>query len=97
VPANEPDAFRGVSQGVVRLFALAALLLQSGRQDLNLRPPGPQPEGWGVAQLMRPVFVGFSAPQRVPVALNLFPRLFPEHVFVTDISAEATPRREPER
>ena len=26
---------------------ISRLFLRSGRQDLNLRPPGPQPEGWG--------------------------------------------------
>jgi hypothetical protein len=31
---------------------------QSGRQDLNLRPPGPQPEGYGIAQAIEPMFAG---------------------------------------
>jgi len=48
---------------------------------LNLRPPGPQPEGWGAAQLLGPVFVGLVALEPLSVALNLFPKLFPEHVF----------------
>jgi hypothetical protein len=48
---------------------------------LNLRPPGPQPEGWGAAQLPRPGFIGISASECVPVALKLFPKLFPKHLF----------------
>jgi hypothetical protein len=59
---------------------------------LNLRPPGPQPERWGASELMGPVFVGCSASECVPVALNLFPKLFPEHVFVTERSADAVRR-----
>src|SRR5580692_8544931 len=56
--------------------------LVSGRQDLNLRPPGPQPEGWGSARLRRPGFIGFSASGCCPVLLSLFPVLFPGHMFV---------------
>jgi hypothetical protein len=55
----------------------------SGRQDLNLRPPGPQPEGWGVAQVIEPVFAGFFASEFSSVSLNLFPKLFPKHMFVS--------------
>ena len=32
----------------------------SGRQDLNLRPPGPQPESWSVAGCSDPVITGFG-------------------------------------
>jgi hypothetical protein len=32
-----------------------------GETGLNLRPPDPQPEAWGVAQLMEPMFTGVSA------------------------------------
>jgi hypothetical protein len=31
--------------------------------------------------LMEPVFIGFLASEFVPVALNLFPKLFRERVF----------------
>ena len=54
---------------------------QSGRQDLNLRPPGPQPEGWGAVLLMRPGFIGFSVSVCCAVLLSLFPNLFPKHLF----------------
>ena len=47
---------------------------------MNLRPPGPQPEGWGIAQIMGPVFTGFRGPECVSVALNLFPNLFPNAI-----------------
>ena len=53
----------------------------SGRLDSNQRPLGPQPERWGSAQLMGPVFAGLLASEFVPVALNLFPKLFRERVF----------------
>ena len=53
----------------------------SGRQDSNLRPPGPQPERWGVAQAMRPEFIGFSASECLPDPLSLIPVLIREHVF----------------
>jgi len=60
--------------------AIAGPFLESGRQDLNLRPPGPQPEGWGTAQGMEPVFTGFRGAECGSVALNLFPNLFPNAV-----------------
>ena len=60
----------------------AALEPLSGRQDLNLRPPGPQPEGSGVAQLIRPVFIGSRATEFLWVALKLDPKLDPKRVFV---------------
>jgi hypothetical protein len=34
---------------------------KSGRQDLNLRPPGPQPELCGGAQAYAPCLQGFVA------------------------------------
>jgi len=61
----------------VEMWPICRYFLESGRQDLNLRPPGPQPEGSGVAQLMGPVFTGFLASECVPVALSSFPVSFP--------------------
>jgi hypothetical protein len=49
---------------------------------LNLRPPGPQPEGWGIAESMGPVLIGFLASECASVALNLFPNLFPNTLAV---------------
>jgi len=64
------------------LFSLKYRRLSvSGRQDLNLRPPGPQPEGWSIAQAMEPVFTGFCASEFAWVSLNLFPKLFPKRMF----------------
>src|ERR1700761_5817261 len=53
----------------------------SGRQDLNLRPPGPQREERGADEAREPVFIGLSAPVCLPVLLILFPVLFPGHTF----------------
>jgi hypothetical protein len=53
-------------------------LRKSGRQDLNLRPPGPQPVGRSLDQLMRPVSLGVPAPECIPGVLSLFPKLFPQ-------------------
>ena len=36
--------------------------VQSGRQDLNLRPPGPQPEGSGCVGAESAVWSGFESP-----------------------------------
>ena len=48
-----------------------------GRQDLNLRPPGPQPEGSVLPQLRCPISAGFSAVDCCSVSLNLLaPNLF---------------------
>ena len=47
---------------------------------MNLRPPGPQPEGWGIAQSTEPVFTGFRRAECGSVALNLFPNLFPNAI-----------------
>jgi hypothetical protein len=55
--------------------------LRSGRQDLNLRPPGPQSEGCGGAQLLTPVSVGSTASELLCVALKLDPKLDPKHLF----------------
>jgi hypothetical protein len=57
------------------------LELLSGRQDLNLRPPGPQPEGWGRGGCRRPGFIGFLTSGVGSVLLSLIPVLIPEHVF----------------
>jgi hypothetical protein len=35
-----------------------------------------------VSELLRPVFTGLVASGYLPLALKLFPKLFPEHVFV---------------
>jgi hypothetical protein len=86
--AVDPEAPESLSQsGILRASeALSGLLMRtaflSGRQDLNLRPPGPQPEGRGVGQLMRAGFIGFSASVCCAVLLSLFPNLFPKHSFV---------------
>ena len=56
---------------------LSGAFLQSGRQDLNLRPPGPQPEGSGAAQSDAPISAGISVSGLLSVSLNLFPALFP--------------------
>ena len=45
---------------------------------MNLRPPGPQAAGWGVARLSRPVYVDVRVLECVPVALRLFPSLLPK-------------------
>jgi hypothetical protein len=49
---------------------------QSGRQDLNLRPPGPQPEGPHSAQFWTVRLAGLSCSQFFSVSLNLFHELF---------------------
>jgi hypothetical protein len=78
---------RSLSRQRARNYGPFAL---SGRLDSNQRPPGPQPERWGAAQLMRPVFAGFLASEVVPVAFNFFPKLFRERVFGT---TRTTPSR----
>ena len=50
---------------------------QSGRQDLNLRPPGPQPGGSGAPQSDAPMSAGISVSGLLSVSLSLFPVLFP--------------------
>jgi hypothetical protein len=50
---------------------------ESGRQDLNLRPPGPQPEGSGCVGADQPSRAGSSCPELVSVALSLDPGLDP--------------------
>ncbi len=69
------DGWCCIAQGTKT--SLFAGLLRSGRQDLNLRPPGPQPERSGGAQPMKPVPLDSSAYELCAVALNLFPKLFP--------------------
>ncbi len=53
----------------------------SGRPDVNLRPSGPQPERCRGAQSSRPACVDVRVLECVPVALSLFPRLFPKRGF----------------
>jgi hypothetical protein len=48
----------------------------SGRQDLNLRPPGPQPARTGFADSSPQYLCGFAVGQLLWVALNLVRELF---------------------
>jgi hypothetical protein len=48
---------------------------------LNLRPPGPQPERRGAAQLPQPYFADLTSSQRLWVSLSLIPKLFRERPF----------------
>jgi hypothetical protein len=50
---------------------------QSGRQDLNLRPPGPQPERSRRTQWDSVLYSDLSCSELASVALNLHPRLHP--------------------
>ena len=50
---------------------------ESGRQDLNLRPPGPQPEGSGCTRADSASGAGSSCSELPSVALNLDPGLDP--------------------
>jgi hypothetical protein len=56
--------------------AFAGLSTRSGRQDLNLRPPGPQPPRTGVAEGWPQYLYGFVVGQVLWVALSLFRELF---------------------
>jgi hypothetical protein len=56
-------------------------VLVIGETGFELRPPGPQPEGWGVGQVPGPMFAGFSACRCRWVALNLIPKLIPKRLF----------------
>jgi hypothetical protein len=49
----------------------------SGRQDLNLRPPGPQPEQSRLIRCVSASFRAIQAPECPSVALNLHPGLHP--------------------
>jgi hypothetical protein len=51
---------------------------ESGRQDLNLRPPGPQPERPGVPEGIRLSRAGSSCSELRAVVVNLDPGLDPE-------------------
>ena len=56
---NEPTCDRPAPKSSARHHRKRgrfAGLFKSGRQDLNLRPPGPQRDGWGAAQWLRPMF-----------------------------------------
>ena len=59
--------------------ALIALCrhFRSGRQDLNLRPPGPQPERSRRIRWDSALYSGMSCCELGSVALNLHPRLHP--------------------
>ena len=50
---------------------------RSGRQDLNLRPPGPQPERSSRARSDSALYSGLSCSEWLSVALNLAPGLDP--------------------
>jgi hypothetical protein len=87
VPTSQAPYRRGatpeiVPQGPIRAVSPRSQTpfagpFKSGRQDLNLRPPGPQPERLGAAQIDATRVRRVLAPECVPVALNLFPKLFP--------------------
>jgi hypothetical protein len=62
---------------VTARHVLSQTALLSGRQDLNLRPPGPQPEGPRSAQFWTLRLAGLSSSRFFSVSLNLFPELFP--------------------
>jgi hypothetical protein len=49
----------------------------SGRQDLNLRPPGPQPERAGAGQYPQCVSAGLLVSECCSVSLSLIPVLIP--------------------
>jgi hypothetical protein len=69
------------AQSPARKQLICRDFLRSGRQDLNLRPPGPQSEGWGCARWITPVFVGCMAAELLWGALKLDPTLDPKHPF----------------
>ena len=54
--------------------------LSSGRQDLNLRPPGPQPDQSGSVRLDSALYVSMRCAALSPVALSLDPELDPHQV-----------------
>ena len=56
---------------------LSGAFLQSGRQDLNLRPPGPQWGDGGHADPCAPISSGFSGVDLFSVALSLSPPMSP--------------------
>ena len=60
---------------------------------MNLRPPGPQPEGRGVGQLMEAVFAGVLVSECSWVFLNLFPELFPVRSAKLHQRRTTTPRQ----
>ena len=66
-----PDATKRQNAAFSRAF------LRSGRQDLNLRPPGPQPERSRRTRCDSPLYGGLSCCELCSVALNLHPRLHP--------------------
>ncbi len=68
----------------------------SGRQDLNLRPPGPQPERLGGGGASRPGFIGFLARELRLVSLSLIPVLIPEHTFCSCARAGRPATAQPE-
>ena len=57
--------------------ALAGLCYRSGRQDLNLRPPGPQPERSRRTRCSSAVSSGLSRSELGSIALNWIPVLIP--------------------
>jgi hypothetical protein len=66
---------------------------KSGRQDLNLRPPGPQPSRCSISQWQRPVFTGFSPAESPSISLKLDPKLEREHMFDTVSNVVAVDER----
>ncbi len=59
---------------------------------MNLRPPGPQPAGWGADQAKEPMFTGFAAAGCAGVFLNLITKLIPKRVFGRTLGGAATCR-----
>jgi hypothetical protein len=65
-----PRGCRRTPMPLQKVRALQAIR-ESGRQDLNLRPPGPQPGNGGWCQLPTHGFAGFSCSELFAVLLSL--------------------------
>ncbi len=74
---------------------LSGAFVQSGRQDLNLRPPGPQPEESTLLQSCISLRAGLSCSEFLCISLRLDPELDPERMFASssDTSAKAASTR----
>ena len=57
--------------------AYVEYFVRSGRQDLNLRPPGPQPEGSGRTRSASALWTGFTWAELGSVALKFHPGMHP--------------------
>ena len=95
---DDAEPCRGFSPSVPRPDVATAQLnkaisrsfLASGRQDLNLRPPGPQPERSRRTHCCSALRGDLSCPELPSVALNLDPELDPVHNCARDC---ASPRQ----